>query len=317
MICTPNRTTCTILQCPCGFICPVDLYMEYRVYNYCKLWGPKKVARWEGLKFLEESEVPDWFMQTYSRDYGDPLGKWLMPGFITECKIPWRGGVARFNIHKVLEIIPEPLSFYECGRKLSTEEVLSLIKSPSTEDPIAVPQSLTHTISETYPQLAELKASFYDQTALASFTRFQHHDVPGFEKWYDPELIRYEAKLREELTELVSDPPKHWTRGRIAYIETALDVLEQTRQKVDITDQSTVHIPNTCYKVSKEDTRFKTFNVALPVRPEHSFDLGGCFKELAELDESLCKDGELVHLRCQNMRTGEIFCMRFRYYKSP
>jgi hypothetical protein len=296
LLCTPDQTTCSILQCLCGFICPVDLHMEYNYYR-------ARVPRREGLKFLNESEVPDWVMQNYSTEYGPSS---------------WRGGVARFNIHKVLEIIPEPLSFYECNSKLSRRDVISILKSDGATVPLGThSDAQTYEISEAYPQLVDLKAHPDDQRVLASFTQFQYHDVPGFERWYDPELVRYELKLRDELKKISSQPepaPTKLTHSMIATIDTALDVLEQARQKVDSTDQSTILDSTTCYKVPKENTRFKTFNVALPVRPEHSFDLSGCFKELVKLNKSLCEDGGFVHLMCQNTRTNEIFCVRFRYH---
>jgi hypothetical protein len=177
-----SSTTCMTLMCFCGAICPASC-----MYLYSGGYGVKiGYADTDSLKPLKLSEIPEWVLEKWAGEE-DEL---------------YDGKFSSFLFYKILEVIPQKLSYYEATSKVPYDKVLELVRSDSEsfglsyifspeeddESVFSLSEEQTNELAAHYPTLVQFP-NYYSGDSKFQFlssSRLMYEKDPDSDVWYDP-----------------------------------------------------------------------------------------------------------------------------------
>lgn len=250
-------------------------------------------------------------------------------GETTEDSVFQNLDIYQYEIFKILEVIPAELVILEATKKIPYPEVLDIVSTTSEQLPAI------NTFRFTKKQINELSKAYvcpYDIN-VSSPTRIMYQTLyPKDSKlWYDPD-IKYKYKSKNEMLkirqEVIDDA---WHDYRYArknsyehsprYIDELEEIYNGLVETLDDNLSGSEYEPDSysdldmindgIYKVTASDSRYKTFNIALPV---NSYNLNDFFEQSKEYsmdakDSAECED--ILHFTYEN--NGLVYKARALY----
>lgn len=208
-----SSTTCMTLVCYCGAICPAGCR-----YSYSGGYGVRiGHAETDFLKPLKLSEVPKWVLEKWAGDedrlYDDMF--------------------ASFPFYKILEVIPQELSYYEATSKVPYDKVLELV-SRNTEslglsnifppandgEVFSLSEEQTNELAAHYPTLVQLPNYGDGRFQLQTAARLMYENDPDSDVWYDPFDANFRKKLADAKSSLSKSREKRYLNRYSYYCES-------------------------------------------------------------------------------------------------